>query len=197
MTKGNYRNASLYNKVEVLFLFWEVADLDMNTLGEVEELKLVFEKDFGYHATIERLAVNPVKRLQTRVNRKIAVLVDDHGARDTLLIIFYAGHDLLGEFFNDLVLPGLFEDLAAAKDQGLTGVPGPTSFTRALTFALRALVREKSEGRFTTDELLRKIKPDFPGLPTNQKLVMSVREDKNNSAGGIMLHPLQHNSVDG
>ncbi|KAL8784332.1 MAG: hypothetical protein Q9213_004041 [Squamulea squamosa] len=85
----------------------------------------------------------------------------------------------------------LFEYLAAAKDQGLTGVPGPTSFTRALIFALKALIREKKGGRFTTDELLRKIKTDAPDFPKDQTPVMSNRDNKKDSAGRIMLHPLQ------
>ncbi|KAL8727740.1 MAG: hypothetical protein Q9166_005853 [cf. Caloplaca sp. 2 TL-2023] len=73
----------------------------------------------------------------------------------------------------------------------MTKVPGPTSFTRALIFALKTLVKEKNEGRFTTDELLRKIKTDAPHFPKDQTPVMSDREHKKSSAGRIILHPLR------
>ncbi|KAL8645463.1 MAG: hypothetical protein Q9226_007293 [Calogaya cf. arnoldii] len=85
----------------------------------------------------------------------------------------------------------LFEYLAAVKGHGTTGVPGPTSFTRALIFALKALARDKKEGRFTTAELLRKIKTDAPDFPKDQTPAMSNRDNKNPSAGRIMLHPLR------
>lgn len=84
----------------------------------------------------------------------------------------------------------LFEYLAAAKDQGLTHFPGATSFTSALIFALKRLVRDKKKGRFTTDELLRNIKT-APNFPKDQTPVMSNRDNKKTSAGRIMLHPLR------
>ena len=71
-----------------------------------------------------------------------------------------------------------------------TPVPGKDSFTSALIHALEALVEEKVEGRFTTVELLRKIKHDAPHFPKDQTPVLSDRE-RNTSAGRIMLHPLQ------
>ena len=71
-----------------------------------------------------------------------------------------------------------------------TPVAGPESFTSALIFALSALVKEQPEGRFTTMELLNKIKTDAPHFPKNQKPVISGR-DTCTSAGRIMLHPLK------
>ena len=73
--------------------------------------------------------------------------------------------------------------------------PGKDSFTRALIYALKALVEERPDGRFTTVELLNKIKvaPDFP---KNQIPTLSDREKKG-SAGRIMLHPLQGTGPDG
>ncbi|KAI4221144.1 MAG: hypothetical protein L6R36_007112 [Xanthoria steineri] len=91
----------------------------------------------------------------------------------------------------------LFEYLAAVKGHGTTGIPGPTSFTRALIFALTALVRDKAEGRFTTDELLRKIKTGAPNFPKDQTPAMSNRDNKNSSAGRIMLHPLRQHKPSG
>lgn len=85
----------------------------------------------------------------------------------------------------------LFEYLAAAGSQGTTEVPGPTSFTSALTFALESLREEKPESRFTTDELLRKITKEAPHFPKNQCPVLSDREHKKPAGGRIMLHPLR------
>lgn len=69
-----------------------------------------------------------------------------------------------------------------------TPVPGQDSFTSALIYALEALVEEK--GRFTTVELLRKIKKDAPNFPKDQIPVLSDRKD-DVQAGRIMLQPLQ------
>ena len=84
--------------------------------------------------------------------------------------------------------PRLFEYLAATKPMGTTRVPGPHSFTSALIYALKALREEKDEGRFTTDELHRKIMGDAPSFPGNQTPVLRDREG--NTSGRIMLHPL-------
>lgn len=75
-----------------------------------------------------------------------------------------------------------------------TPVPGQDSFTSALIYALEALVEEK--GRFTTVELLRKIKQDAPNFPQNQIPVLSDRKD-DVQAGRIMLQPLQKNQEGG
>ena len=72
----------------------------------------------------------------------------------------------------------------------MTQFPGAASFTSALIFALKRLVRDKEKGRFTTDELLRKIKT-APKFPKDQTPVMSNRDNKKTSAGRIMLHPLR------
>lgn len=88
----------------------------------------------------------------------------------------------------------LFEYLAATKEMGSTPVPGESSFTSALIFALEALVKEK-DGRFTTDELLRKIQHEAPSFPKGQTPVLSDREEGNTSAGRIMLHPLDRDGT--
>ena len=67
--------------------------------------------------------------------------------------------------------------------------PGKDSFTRALIYALKALVKKRPDGRFTTVELLNKIK-EAPDFPKDQNPTLSDRERKG-SAGRIMLHPLQ------
>ena len=73
--------------------------------------------------------------------------------------------------------------------------PGKESFTRALIYALNALVEKRPDGRFTTVELLNKIK-DAPDFPKDQNPTLSDREKKG-SAGRIMLHPLRGTGPDG
>ena len=90
--------------------------------------------------------------------------------------------------------PRLFEFLAATNEMGSTPVPGDRSFTSALIYGLEALVKKKN-GRFTTDELLRKIQHEAPNFPKEQTPVLSDREEGNTSAGRIMLHPLDRNGT--
>ena len=85
-----------------------------------------------------------------------------------------------------------FEYLAATEAIGSTPVPGPDSFTSALIYALETLVEEKVGGRFTTVELLNKIKL-YKHFPKEQIPVLSDREMKP-TAGRIMLHPLMKTS---
>lgn len=89
----------------------------------------------------------------------------------------------------------LFEYLAATKDSDTTEIPGDRSFTMALIFALKALVKEKPEGRFTTVELLDKIRKKAPRFPKDQCPVLSDRE-KDIPAGRIMLYPLRKAGLD-
>ncbi len=83
-----------------------------------------------------------------------------------------------------------FEYLAATEEIGFTMVPGEDSFTRALIYALETLVEERTDGRFTTAELLNKIKTDAPHFPKDQNPMLMNREGSH-SAGRIMLQPLQ------
>ena len=83
-----------------------------------------------------------------------------------------------------------FEYLAATDDENTTAIPGDQSFTSALIFALTALVEEKEDSRFTTQELLAKIKEKAPRFPKDQVPVLSPRMKGDPSAGRIMLHPL-------
>ncbi|KAL8828692.1 MAG: hypothetical protein Q9170_006495 [Blastenia crenularia] len=84
----------------------------------------------------------------------------------------------------------LFEYLAATRPQDTTELPGEKSFTSALIWALERLRIGKPQGRFTTKELLDKIKLDAPHFPKDQKPMLSDRDDPKHSAGRIMLHPL-------
>ena len=89
-----------------------------------------------------------------------------------------------------------FEYLAATEQFSLTPVPGKDSFTRALIYALESLVKKRADGRFTTLELLRKIKTDAPHFPKEQSPMLIDRERKKHSAGRIMLHPLRTEGSD-
>ena len=82
-----------------------------------------------------------------------------------------------------------FEYLAATGPMHGTPVPGKDSFTSALVYALTALREEKEGGRFTTVELLNKIKSDAPSFSREQIPVLSDRKDLT-LAGRIMLHPI-------
>ncbi|KAL8717669.1 MAG: hypothetical protein Q9225_005106 [Loekoesia sp. 1 TL-2023] len=97
------------------------------------------------------------------------------------------------EIFDWTQLTGyrLFEYLAATRPQDTTELPGDKSFTSALIWALERMVEEKPQGRFTTKELLDKIKTDAPNFPKDQTPVLSDRDDTKHPAGRIMLHPLQ------
>ena len=70
-----------------------------------------------------------------------------------------------------------------------TPVPGEKSFTSALIYALETLVQEQPQGRFTTVDLLRRIKL-CPKFAKDQTPVLSDRED-DTAPGRIMFHPLQ------
>ncbi|KAI4116368.1 MAG: hypothetical protein LQ345_003202 [Seirophora villosa] len=196
MAEGQYLSPSVYQKVEVLMLCWEEHSGDIDTRDEVSQLKAVFEESFGYHVTIQRLDAKIEKKLQIQVNAKVANFVEAHDGPNTLLIVYYAGHGKPGKFLGDLEIFGRFEYLAATKDQKTTAVPGPNSFTSALIWALEALRKQKPKGRFTTDELLRKIKTDAPDFPKHQTPDLSERDPKSQSGGRIMLHPLQADRTD-
>ena len=88
-----------------------------------------------------------------------------------------------------------FEYLAATGAEDTTDSPGDTSFTAALIWALKRLVRE-SWVRFTTTDLLTEILK-APNFPEDQKPVLSKRRE-NPTNERIMLHPLRPESpIDG
>lgn len=78
---------------------------------------------------------------------------------------------------------------------GSTKVPGNDSFTSALIYGLKTLVEEREDGRFTTVELLNKIKDEAPHFPKDQN-PMLINREKKSSAGRIMLHRLQREGSD-
>ena len=83
----------------------------------------------------------------------------------------------------------VFEYLAATSANETTKCPGPHSFTMALIWALKDLAN--THKRFTTSDLLNKIKDEAPNFPRGQKPVLSKRYD--HSAELIILEPLGTN----
>ena len=102
MSEGRYQNPSRYDKVEVLLLCWQVSDID--TTKEVEDLREVFEEYFGYHARTEYLDAKWNENLQVNLNRVVANFVGDYNDPNTLLIVYYGGHGVPGEFLDELEL---------------------------------------------------------------------------------------------
>ena len=90
------RRLNPYKEVEVLLLCWDESCSDMNTEVEVEGLKAVFETRFGYNTTVEHLNTWDKKNLQMHINSKVAIFVGARDDPDTLLIVYYAGHGILG-----------------------------------------------------------------------------------------------------
>lgn len=62
-----------------------------------------------------------------------------------------------------------------------------------MIFALEALV---DKGRFTTAQLLKRIKEGAPGFPEDQHPVLYDRQKNNSRASRIMLHPIRKEGSD-
>ena len=100
MNESRYQSPPRYDKVEVLLLCWKVSDID--TTKEIKDLREVFEVYFGYHATTEYLDANWNENLQVYLNRLVANFVHDYNDPNTLLIVYYGGHGVPGEFLDEL-----------------------------------------------------------------------------------------------
>jgi hypothetical protein len=106
MDQGKYKNASTYEKVEVLLLRWADNCNDLDLTEEVEELERVFEKDFNYGARVAYLDSSIEQKLQVQINGKVASFVSDHDGQNTLLIVYYAGHGRPGRYYGSLEFTG-------------------------------------------------------------------------------------------
>ena len=106
MEEGNYKDSTIYTKVEVLILCWAEELADMNTKGEVDRLRSTFEQRFNYNTQVEYLDTSVDRRLQVRVNAIMASFVCDHDGPNTLLIVYYAGHGRPANNFGGLELSG-------------------------------------------------------------------------------------------
>lgn len=107
MERARSRRDHAYQNVEVLLLCWDRSYTDMATEKEIQNLRAVFEKRFGYHTTVEYLNNQSERTLQTQLNYKVAMFVANHDGPYTLFIIYYAGHGTVDADHGDLFLHGL------------------------------------------------------------------------------------------
>ena len=114
MDKGPYRKPLSYEKVEVLLLRWKDDCDDLGTKQEVNDLSNVFKTLFGFNVTIECL--NDESDLQLSINAIISSWTYKHHAPDknTLLIVYYAGHGKPGLTPGEMRLFGLVLKLSPA-----------------------------------------------------------------------------------
>jgi hypothetical protein len=80
------RHESRYSKVIALFLRWESDDLKVVT--ESNDLQHVFEDLYHYQVQSYKI---PDERPDTSLKRRILQFLENDG-KDTLLIVYYAGH---------------------------------------------------------------------------------------------------------
>ena len=113
MQEGHYYNSSVdYRHVHVLMLSWDHQFDDLHVQKEVDDLRAVFEETFNYHVIHKRLTKDPNKKTQNQVNAIVATWVHDHDRRNTLLIVYFAGHGRPGNQLGHLEITGaksLFE----------------------------------------------------------------------------------------
>ena len=84
-----------------------------------------------------------------------------------------------------------YEYLGATQKDQSTPIPGPDSFTTALTWALKDYAqRPESQRRFTTNDLRRKIKEEAPGFSNLGQRPTIKKNAKHDGAPAIILHPL-------
>ncbi|KAM6509738.1 hypothetical protein FALCPG4_017386 [Fusarium falciforme] len=78
-----------YTQVNVLLIHWEKNDLN-RVEKEVQELRAVFEETYKYNSVVFRIPTD--KSCRKRLNQEIIGFVEDQSQRDSLIIIYYAGH---------------------------------------------------------------------------------------------------------
>ncbi|RSL47625.1 hypothetical protein CEP54_013315 [Fusarium duplospermum] len=86
-----------YTQVNVLLIHWAKNDLG-GVENEIQELQSVFEADYNYTTLLFRIPDNDSHR--QRLNTEISCFVENKSQRDSLIIVYYAGHcspDELGQ----------------------------------------------------------------------------------------------------
>ncbi|RSL88383.1 hypothetical protein BHE90_000052 [Fusarium euwallaceae] len=86
-----------YTQVNVLLIHWAKNDLG-GVEKEIQDLQSVFEADYNYNTLIFRIPDNDSHR--QRLNTEISCFVENKSQRDSLIIVYYAGHcspDELGQ----------------------------------------------------------------------------------------------------
>jgi hypothetical protein len=94
-TAASPRGNSRYVDAHVLLLSWEEDDLGVYT--EICSLRSVFENIYHFHVYEHRI---PSLKPDDNINRRIIKLLE-LDSKDTLLIVYYAGHARGGQQSND------------------------------------------------------------------------------------------------
>jgi hypothetical protein len=81
-------NLPHYDSVSVLLLLWENDHLDLQCINEVERLRDVFAKSYGYSTKISRI---PLVNSETWLYDAFVDCAKGKSSKD-LLIVYYAGH---------------------------------------------------------------------------------------------------------
>jgi hypothetical protein len=89
------RHEIRYSKAYVLVLFWEQDDLGVHT--EINELRDVFEE--RYHFKVQEYKIPSRKPHRSVMNRVEKFL--DLESKETMLIVYYAGHAKRGRQSNE------------------------------------------------------------------------------------------------
>jgi Caspase domain len=87
-----FTTSTTYRKVEVLMLSWEPEFDDLKVQGEINDLKNVFETRFHFHVTSKHLTRDRKRKAQQQMNKIVAMWVAETDSRQTLLIVYFAGH---------------------------------------------------------------------------------------------------------
>ncbi|KAK8108540.1 hypothetical protein PG984_014341 [Apiospora sp. TS-2023a] len=93
-----------YTKVAVLLLSWDKEIDDLKTDEEVSDLENVFKDKFMFETTRQVLTNDAAKSPQAQVNHYLAQFVYENDSKDTMLIIYYAGHGRPGNSRGNLRL---------------------------------------------------------------------------------------------
>lgn len=78
-----------YTQVNVLLIYWDKNDLN-RVEREVQELRSVFEETYKFNSVVFRIPTD--KSCRKRLNHEIIGFVNNQSQRDSLIIIYYAGH---------------------------------------------------------------------------------------------------------
>lgn len=84
-------DSRLYREVHVLMLSWK--DDDLNVACEIGKLKDIFITSYRY--SVETWEI-PYEKPATRLQARMAQFLE-HDGRDSLLIVYYAGHAIQDE----------------------------------------------------------------------------------------------------
>lgn len=85
---GYFSGRNVYASVHVLMLWWHGNDLHPEK--EIKALRLLLEQDFSY--TVSSFEIPDDGSQQKALNKHLVHIIEEHSARTSLLVIYYAGH---------------------------------------------------------------------------------------------------------